>query len=273
MRLVLAVLLVSIVVSGGSSTAAPGLLSDPDDVASIVDIRQIAHSDTPTNVSYVLEWYEAVGDANWVCDIVWDFNGDGLRDGSVQFALEFGPSAAVYNTQGNEVAQASVQRSAPNAVTVTVPLVAMGLAGLAPGATSYQYFGSCRQNTPQVDDDTNPTTHTLGGTVPVGNQPVLNCPAAWGVGALPPADTITVTASDADVGSSVTLSENGPATLTQSGTNPVTGTLTYDPNILDWFTDFVTPVPDQRVTATDNTGLIRTCTILIDVVLFPGSPF
>lgn len=284
-------LVVAVALLGRAASAAPVQVSDPDDVASIVDVRTVFASNTATTVTYFVEWFDPVPDAGWSCDLRWDFNADGTTDGYLQFAFEFGPTALVYASDfPSAVGQAAIQRAPvatphtsptsniSNTVRIDVERAAMVAASMPPAATGYEYRVSCRQNTPQVDDDTDFVRHNLVAAPCespgcAGQPPVLQCPAALNAPVLAAPTTLTVTATDPDAGQTVTLTQtSGPGTLTSTGTNPVTGTLTYAPTIVDWFTDFVTPIADAVIRASDGV-LATSCTIATDVVLFPGSPF
>lgn len=109
----------------------------------------------------------------------------------------------------------------------------------------------------------------VGGGAVIGDQaPAFTaCPATWAVPALGGAQTVAVAASDANASDTVTLAAAGPATLASTPGNPANGTLSYDPNIVDWLLDFFTPVENVVVTASDGSPPVGVCTIDVDVTL------
>lgn len=132
----------------------PGSVQDPDDTEFMTDIRAAYHDDSDDEtVTYYVQMWDSFPDAGWVVDVVWDFDEDGETDGSVQGALEYGPSALVYGgPDRSQVDEATIARAPvgepheatgsdeSNTLRIDVTRAAMENAGMGDGDDGYNYF-------------------------------------------------------------------------------------------------------------------------------------
>lgn len=118
-------------------------LDDPDDVAGVLDLRQLRHSNTSSEVTYEAQMYDDFG-LDYVTDMTWtiDVDGDSASDVCVDVrwvAAKQGLDAIVYGKgcQGAQIGEGSATKAAPATVRVTYPLELLRKSGLS--GSSYRY--------------------------------------------------------------------------------------------------------------------------------------
>lgn len=228
--------------------AVAGSISDGDDSASKLDIKTASHSDSSSQITLSLDFYES-----WTAttvpyyELLWlfDFNGDDQVDGCILVGEGEQPYEFVLlkgdcddgNPQPTAVAEGTAARSSETSLSVTTTIANMRTAGLAEGAGSYRYQAFAFDNSANPTDrvpDSQPATHALGEASAASQS------------------AATANPSTLAAGRDTTIAGSGFAPNT-----PLTATLFSDPVVLKSFTS-------------DGAGRFST-TVTIPATTLPGT--
>lgn len=111
------------------AAAVSASAADPDDVALALDLKTVAHEDDGQSISYTLETYEPFPDE--ATNFEWRIDKSGDRVPDLFVTAEWGESGEgligiVEDAAENQLAEATVSKTAPNAIRVSFPTTVLG---------------------------------------------------------------------------------------------------------------------------------------------------